>query len=828
MWSNGDPSTSGSTERDPDCSVSVGSFKKKKVTKRPEGYTRTETLQRVEFQPSCDCESLSLKELQHQDRKYCRIPKNCSQQGQCKTELRLFHCNECVNRVPVSLSVATGLAGNIAADLGVQQSNNQTLSVCPTFAICQGDTFPSYSKCAQQTNLLEVTHHGGLQEQEIMHALGHKKVDHYKASESKDIVCNSSSSRDHFNSNFSFIQLSLLNLASETNGIEHPSHCGELKEVQQICGILKAEHVNLHILEKGKKTPEKEHSTLSNTMCGENCRGLEGTAEDNKLQNCENPLLLHANSEFCCSTDSLGTVSAGSSVTSGYGSSNTGSDHCWDALMKKYEPVLQECLVGNRNILKVKSSIRKLQRLQVKAVAKDDYERADTFRRKIEEFEKEKCSLKFQLPSRHPSICSFLDRFKTQVQITLNRDVPRCHEEESQLFLKNQQKVLSLPYHEKTLASVTKRDQLLEEKEWIQREIEVLRARLVVLEAKDQQLRREIHVQDQFLQAQDCELPALLSWVSPRELQAICKDLADTSEASCKIPHSLDFPESIKRLQEKETLLNMSIKDTVAKVCTSQKLCSTFRRKMSDIETQLPVLLEAKMLAVSGGNFCIAKDLTEEIKSLTAERERLEELLKEWLTLSAKNVHKLERMKESHRRVKEEVEQQESTFEMALKENAVKYMEILEAKLQSCESQLLERLWEVDIEACQLLIQGFQLKESGGCVSEGEENQTDEVEDAAFASLSTKQEQAKHFPVQDSKQSAPQCSVIQNKHRRRHWELEEDCHMVSTEVKEKCEKISEKLKHLEDQLQRTICSCDESLVDILFKALCLILCLLLN
>ncbi|XP_060609802.2 disrupted in schizophrenia 1 protein isoform X1 [Anolis sagrei] len=825
MWSSGDPSASGGTERDPDCSMPVGSFKKKKVAKRLEGHTRTET--QAELQPSCDCEPLSLKELQHQDRKHCRSPKNCSQQGQCNTELRLFHCNECMNRVPVSLSVATGVSRNIVADLEVQQTNKQTISVCPAFAICQGDTFPSYSSCVQQTNLLEVTHHGGLQEQEIMHALGHKEVDHYKASENKDIICNSSSSRDHFNSNFSFIQLSLLNLSSETNGIGYPSHCGESKEVQQTCGAEKAEHVNLHVLEKGKKTPEKERSTLSNNMCGENYKGLEETAE-NTLQNCESPSLLHANVGFCCSTDSLGEASAGSSVTSGYESSNTGSDHCWDALMKKYEPVLQECLVGNRNILKVKSSIRKLQTLQEKAVAEDDYEKADKFRRKIEELQKEKCSLKFQLPSRHPSISSFMDRFKTQVQLTLNGDVPRCREEENQLFLQNQQKVLNLPYHEKTLASVTKRDQLLEEKERIQKEIEVLRGRLVLLEAKDQQLRREIHLQDHFLQAQDCELSALLSWVSPRELQAICKDLADISKASCKIPHSLDFPESIKRLQEKEALLNMSVKDIAAKVCTSQKLCSTFRSKMSDIETQLPVLLEAKMLAVSGGNFCIAKELTEEIKSLTAERERLEELLKEWLTLSAKNVHKLDRMKEGYRRVKEEVEHQESTFEKALKENAVKYMEILEAKLQSCGSQLLERVWEVDIEACQLLIQGFQLKESGGCVSEGEENQTDEVEDAAVASLSTKQEQSKHFPVKDSKQSALQCHVIQNKHRRRHWELEEDCHMLSTEVKEKCEKISERLKHLEDQLQRTICSCDEGLVDILFEPLCLILYLLLT
>jgi len=47
------------------------------------------------------------------------------------------------------------------------------------------------------------------------------------------------------------------------------------------------------------------------------------------------------------------------------------------------------------------------------------YSLADKFRWKLEELEKEKHSLKFQLPSRHPSISSFLNRFITQVQAVL-------------------------------------------------------------------------------------------------------------------------------------------------------------------------------------------------------------------------------------------------------------------------------------------------------------------------------------------------------------------------------------------------------------------------
>lgn len=50
------------------------------------------------------------------------------------------------------------------------------------------------------------------------------------------------------------------------------------------------------------------------------------------------------------------------------------------------------------------------------------------------------------------------------------------------------------------------------------------------------------------------------------------------------------------------------------------------------------------------------------MKSLTVEREGLEGLLHEWLSLSARNVQKLERMKDGYKRLKEEVEQGESAF----------------------------------------------------------------------------------------------------------------------------------------------------------------------
>ncbi|KAK9411780.1 disrupted in schizophrenia 1 protein-like [Crotalus adamanteus] len=102
--------------------------------------------------------------------------------------------------------------------------------------------------------------------------------------------------------------------------------------------------------------------------------------------------------------------------------------------------------------------------------------------------------------------------------------------------------------------------------------------------------------------------------------------------------------------------------ETAAEVCTNQRLCSTLRKKVRHIEIQLPVLLEMKMLAASGGNFCTAKDLAEEIQSLTAERDCLKGLLREWSTLNAQNIQKLERGKEHYKRLKEETEQEEFAF----------------------------------------------------------------------------------------------------------------------------------------------------------------------
>ncbi|KAM7119466.1 disrupted in schizophrenia 1 protein isoform 5-T6 [Ciconia maguari] len=752
--------------------VPAGSPCKKKLAKRP-GYMRPEAQRQVEFQSLGACKLFNPEELKH-GRQHCVDMENCSLCRQYKSNFEFLHCSSVANSAVVRDNGVTTLAttGNMPGSCKnlscykSPQSENTVIPVYPATATNKGDV--SAVCCMRRKS-----HSADVSEPQNMYALDQAEVNNNCEYQNRDVVSQSIGAHDSFSSSFSFIQLSL-NLSS---------------------GVSDAE---------GKSTVKEAEYTLHPSTAG-NLQKPKETAQ--------------TYATFSYSTDSSDAASAGSSVTSGYESSFAVSDHNWDTLMKKYEPVLQDCLLGNRSTLKIKSLILRLQRLQEKAIEEDDYDRADKFRRKLEELEKEKNSLKFQLPSRHPSISSFLDRFITQVQAALRCAADhRVRHEETQLWHENEDKLLRSSYQERTQVSATKRNQLFQEKKWLQKEIEDLRARLTILEAKDQQLRREIEEQDRLIQSQDCELTALLGCISLRELQEISKAVDDTLASSYQIPFSLDLPGTIKSLQEKEQSFSMSIKETTAKVCTSQKLCSTLRRKVSDIESQLPALLEAKMLAVSGSNFGTAKDLTEEIRSLTSEKEGLEGLLNELLALSARNVRKLERIKDDYTRLKQELEQGEAAFVTSVKENAEKYMEVLEDKLHSCGSQLLQRVWEADLEACQLLIRGFQLKETSCCVFEEEENQMDEMEMTAHGPSDSEKRKEGHFPKGTEWGTVP-CpkhselkEVMEDISFGAEGHLSEEFFIFSAELGEKCEAISEKLVHLEDQLQTSACRVDEGVI----------------
>uniref|UniRef100_A0A8C4YDN7 DISC1 scaffold protein n=1 Tax=Gopherus evgoodei TaxID=1825980 RepID=A0A8C4YDN7_9SAUR len=519
---------------------------------------RPQAPQQIEFQPPAHCKPFNPKGLEH-GRKHCKDFKNCSLHRLCKNDFEFLHCNSSVNSTIVTTTVVTTstTAGNMTgslrnlSDLRIQPSENVILPVCPAAATCKRDFSPVCSSNTWQTNLLATTwetiHGARVREPKKMYTLDQKEVNNNCLYNNKEVTTYSSSTWDSFNSSFSFIQLSL-NSSFEKSDTEGQSDDRATEHTLETNATGQIENVNLHEPEERLRSSHKDVGA-SSCICrhGEDYQCARETIVKDKLQDCEMVSLLDTDAAFSCSTDSSDAASAGSSVTSGYESSFTVSDHNWDTLMRKYEPVLLDCLVGNRTTLKIKSLMLSLQRLQEKAIEEDDYDKGETFSLliKLEELEREKNSLKFQLPSKHPSIISFLDRFSAQVQtalieypvVTLNIN----------LWQKNEQTLLSPAYQKMIQVSTTKRNQLLQEKQWLQKEIEDLRARLAVLEAKDQQLRGDIEEQDRLIQLQDCELTALLSCVSLRELQEISKALEDTLASSYQIPFCLDLPETIKR-----------------------------------------------------------------------------------------------------------------------------------------------------------------------------------------------------------------------------------------------------------------------------------------
>uniref|UniRef100_A0ABI7XDN9 DISC1 scaffold protein n=1 Tax=Felis catus TaxID=9685 RepID=A0ABI7XDN9_FELCA len=523
-----------------------------------------------------------------------------------------------------------------------------------------------------------------------------------------------------------------------------------------------------------------------------------------------------------CETRSLPDVDTASScplVPSWSEGSGVGDAPRWETLLRRCEPVLLDCLLSDQRQLEVKSLRLKLQKLQEKAVEEDDYDKAEALRHRLEELEKEKGSPHFQLPSRQPALCSLLGHLDAQAQAALrHRASQLASSDGAQALLRMEPKRFEPTAQDALRVSITRRDWLLQEKQQLQKEIEALQARMSVLEAKDEQLRREIEEQERLLPWQGCDLAALVGRLSLGELQEVSKALHDTLALANQIPLHAEPPDAVRSLRERIKTLNLSLKELTAKVCMSERICSTLRKRVNDIEIQLPALLEAKMLAVSGNHFCTAKELTEEMRSLTSEREGLEGLLDKLLLLSSRNAQKLGSVKEDYSRLRKELDQGETAHETSVKENTTKYMEILEDKLRSCKCPLLGKVWEADLEACRLLIQSLQLREARSALSTEEERL---IEDSGGATGPDTPAIPSRLHSEDERRIPWQAFEEWQVHLTASLhcagsEQKEESWVLSAELGEKCEAIDKKLLYLEDQLHAAIHSHDEDLIHILF------------
>ncbi|XP_023556646.1 disrupted in schizophrenia 1 protein [Octodon degus] len=595
-----------------------------------------------------------------------------------------------------------------------------------------------------------------------------------------------------FASRFSFIQLSLSS-AGKHGEAERCPPSREAECPHESCA-------NIGAVPSSSDRPHGDPGYLSGSFYPAATRGSTDLAQEEGSSLCPEWDLL--SSLDLDAGSSLGPTLPGCCGDRGC---NSGDAHGWDALLRRCEPVLHDCLQSGLRQLEATTLKLKLQKLQQKAIGDDDYDQAEMLRQRLEDLEQERGHLAVVLPSLQPAISSFLGYLVTQAQATLHRATQPAGSDCVPAPLGSQCQAPEPMVQGSLHEAHARRDSLLQEKQQLQKEVEALQERMSALEAKDQQLRREIEEQERELQWEHCGLGTLVAQLPRDQLQEVTEALRDTMASANQIPFHAEPPEAVRSLRERIKVLNLSLKEITSKVSMGEKLCSTLRRRVSDLETQLLALLEAKMLAISGSHFCMAKDLTEQIRTLTSEREGLEPILGRLWALRSRTAGELASVVEDYSRLAQELQHQETVHKANVKENTVKYMEMLEGKLLSCKCLLLGRVWEADLEACRLLVQSLTIED---------EQQMDGTGAAAWmATLASpsrpSSEDGRKSPVQASHGcSAPLTTCAPC--RRGEWKQES--YILSAELGEKCEAIGKKILHLEDQLHTAIHSRDEDLI----------------
>ncbi|XP_063134146.1 disrupted in schizophrenia 1 homolog isoform X2 [Rattus norvegicus] len=438
--------------------------------------------------------------------------------------------------------------------------------------------------------------------------------------------------------------------------------------------------------------------------------------------------------------------------------------HGWHALLREWEPMLQDYLLSNRRQLEVTSLILKLQKLQEKAVEDGDYDMAETLRQRLEDLEQEKGRLPWALPSQQPALRSFLGYLATQTHAALHGAPQRAGSDDPEAPLEGQRRTTaqdSLPG-----LAVTRRDWLMREKEQLQKEIEALRARVSVLEAKEQRLSQELEDQEMLLRWQGCDQMALVAQLSPGQLQEVSKALGETLTSARWAPFRVEPPETLRSLRERTKSLDLAVRELTEQVCSGEKLCSSLRKRLADLDTRLPALLEAKMLALSGSCFSTAKELAEEIWAVSSEREGLEMFLGRLLALSSRNTRRLGSVKEDYLRCRQDLALQEAAH-------------ILEG------FELNRMLWTNQPREHKARQQGTR-NTGPETVEPGTQKQ---------ARIERNTREGKHCEVHGSVGGS----------------AELESHVVFAEVGDKCEAIGMRLLHLEDQLLGAMHGHDEAL-----------------
>ncbi|XP_078590147.1 uncharacterized protein LOC144870225 isoform X2 [Branchiostoma floridae x Branchiostoma japonicum] len=319
---------------------------------------------------------------------------------------------------------------------------------------------------------------------------------------------------------------------------------------------------------------------------------------------------------------------------------------------------------------------------------------------------------------------------------------------------------LSSQVEERTAEFHTTREQLVERRQDIQEEISTLEAQLAVLRRQEESISAEIQLQEdsisrveqQFsaeraqleeerrtIDRKQAELEAQAGEATQEELtlrgregeiqgeenrlqdrlqsmqervshmtcqaQELCARAQDMAALPVCTGTIHSHNQQLTRLQKQQQERQREVQELTTQVLRYQTRVTDLNKQLGETTAQVPVLQEAKKLAVSGYNFSEAKRLADEIRTLEERRVAKEKELAKAQGDVEQLTQDLEMSKKVLKEVQEELKLKQEEHDTARKEEAFELYQELKLQLERCTNDVMRSVLQADMTACQLWIQ---------------------------------------------------------------------------------------------------------------------------
>eukprot|EP00058_Branchiostoma_floridae_P018910 XP_002604399.1 hypothetical protein BRAFLDRAFT_79297 [Branchiostoma floridae] len=420
-------------------------------------------------------------------------------------------------------------------------------------------------------------------------------------------------------------------------------------------------------------------------------------------------------------------------------------------LKQRHQNLLQTRVKLCCTQVKKRQELSRIKTEQDLAVQNEDYDKAEAFNRQLQSLTADLQVMTFDLPSSEPSSASLLEEMRQVMQeevamVTeeaeryaamkakeeeclkelrmtkqeeLNREKQKLTTLQDQLamaashlsldreHLQKSKAQLSSQVEERTAEFHTAREQLVERRQDIQDEISALEAQLAVLRRQEESISMEIQLQEDSISRLQDRLQSIQEKVSHMTCQA--QELCSRAEDMAALPvctgtiHTHN--QQLTRLKEQQQERQKEVQELTTQVLRYQTRVTDLNKQLGETTAQVPVLQEAKKLAVSGYNFSEAKRLADEIRTLEEKRVAKERELVKAQGDMEQLTEDLETSKKVLKEVQEELKLKEEEHDVARKDEAFELYQELELQLERCTDDVIRSVLQADMTACQLWIQ---------------------------------------------------------------------------------------------------------------------------